>query len=231
MSRWPIARYLFSTHYPFLILILLGFYLACAVLLTVVSLLTDVRISTVDASAQVLTWLCLGYGASATSMLSTMMRHGRTRREFLLQYPLFLLALAATAAAVITLVYAGEAAVYRALDWGQELQKHRVYESATDFPAIFVSYLSVLLIWLVVGAMLGTAFYRWEGNAVLVLPIAAVVVLVTGGFNGFFGLVPALRAEDAGLGVILAVTAVAAAAVWAMIFGTVRDISLRTKTA
>jgi hypothetical protein len=230
VNRWPIARYLLSTHYVFLLFVLFGFYVACGVLLTVVALLADIRISTVDVGGQVLCWLALGYGASATTTWSTMMVHGRTRREFLTQYPVFLAALTVTAAALIAAVYAGEAALYRAFGWGQTLQDQRVFTSASDFPTVFVTYLSMLLVWLLVGAFLGSAFYRWEGSAVLALIPAAGLVLVAGGFNGFFAIVPALRAETSNLLVILAVTAGLVAVCWALLWGTVRDMSLRLKS-
>ncbi|MEV6302047.1 hypothetical protein AB0M02_21715 [Actinoplanes sp. NPDC051861] len=230
MNRWPITRYLLSTHYIFLILILVGFYAACGVLLTTVALLSNISISTVDVAAQVLCWLALAYGTSATTTLGTVLVHGRTRREFLAQYPAYLGLSALTLAALITLVYAGETALYSAFDWPQKLQDHRVYESASDYPVIFVTYLSMLLMWLLAGAVIGAGIYRWEANGIVVtVPFAAVVLLVTGGFNGFFSLVPFLRAGTTDLAVILAVTLVAAAATWAVFHGTVRDVALRIK--
>ncbi|MFC7533100.1 hypothetical protein [Actinoplanes sp. GCM10030250] len=231
MNRWPIARYLLTTHYIFLIIIMVGFYAACAVLLTVVALFTEIRISTVDVAGQVVCWLALGYGASSTTLLSTMLVHGRTRREFLREYPVFLLITSVTLAALTAGAYAAEAAVYSAFDWGQKMQDNRIFESASDFPTVYVAYLSMLLIWLTTGAFLGAAFYRWQAGGVLAVPFAAVLVLTGGGFNGFFSLVPGLRTDTPDLAAILLVSLGLAAAAWAMLWYTARDLPLRVRAA
>jgi hypothetical protein len=230
MTRWPIARYLLSTHFVFLMFVLLCFYAVCAVILGVAAALTDVTISTVDAAAQVLIWMALGYGASATGVLSTMMVHGRTRREFLVQHPFFQLVTTGTAAALITSAYAVETAVYRALDWGQKVQEHRVYESTSDYPVILAVYWCMLLTWMLVGVFVGAAFYRWEAAGALALLPAAAVVLINGSVTGFFSL-PFTRIEVDGVLPVIGVTVVLVAVTAAMLWATVRDIPLKTRAA
>ncbi|MBG0565909.1 hypothetical protein [Actinoplanes aureus] len=230
MTRWPIARYLLSTHFIFLILVLLGFYLAIGVVLAVVALLTDITLSGVDIGGQILNWMAVGYGFSAFGVLTTMLVHGRTRREFLAQHAAFQVILATAAAALVTAMYAAETAAYSALDWGQKTQDDRAYESTSDYPTIFVAYWSMLLIWQFVGAFVGTAVYRWETNGILALLPAAGLLLVSGGVNSFLKL-PFVDFEVDGLLPMAGLTVIIAAVTWAMTWATVRDIPLRTQAA
>lgn len=230
MTRWPIARYLLSTHLIFLVLVLIGFYLATGVVVAVVSLFTDITLSAVDIGGQILNWMAVGYGFSAVFILATVMVHGRTRREFLVQHPAYQVILSGSAAALITAVYAAETAVYSALDWGQKLQDQRVYESTSDYPTIFVAYASMLLIWQLAGAFVGAAVYRWEGAGALSLVPAAGLLLLSGAVNGFFHL-PFVRLDVDGVLPVAAATTIIAGVTWAMLWATVRDIPLRTRAA
>ena len=226
MRRWPIARYLFSTHLWFIPLLLIGFYLACAVLLAVAAAVTDIRISVADIGGQVLPWFALGYGATASGLLATMLVHGRTRREFLGQHPVFQVAVSALLAGVTTGVYAVEAAVYRGFGWAQKVQEHRVYDSATEYGTVFTAYWCMYLLWLAVGVFLGVAVYRWEAaGALAVLPAGALVV-VAGGTTGFFNL-PFARTDLN----FVAVSVVAVAIAWALMWVAGRDVPLRTRVA
>lgn len=229
MSRWPIARYLFSAHTVFLVVCLGVLYLLVGVVLAIVATRTPASISAVDVAGQVLHWLAVGYGYSAVGVLTTMVVHGRTRREFLLQHPVFQLVSAAVLAALITGVYAAEAALYRAAGWTQAMQPHRVFE-AGDYPAIFLAYLGMLAVCLMTGTFTGVWMARWEGSGAVALLPAALLLVVAGGANGFFSL-PVARFGPDGLPWLAAVCAAVFAVGWALLWVAGRDLPLRTRVA
>lgn len=222
MRRLVIARYLFSSHALFLLMFLGAFYLLVAVVIAVAALFTPITLSGVDVAGQVLHWLALGYGYSAAGLLTTMLVHGRTRREFLLQHPLFQFVISAVLAALVTGVYAVEAVVYRAAGWPRKLQDHRIFE-ADDHLLVFTAYWSMLAVCLMTGAFVGAAVLRWEAAGVLALLPAAVLIVYAGAAHGLFSL-PFARI---GLGP----AAVAAMVVvgWALLWPPVRDMPVRIR--
>jgi hypothetical protein len=226
MKRWPIARYLFSSHLVIVPLFLIALYLACAVLLGVAAAVTEIRISVADIAGQVLPWFALGYGATASGLLATMLVHGRTRREFLRQHPVFVVVASVLLSGITTGVYAIEAMVYRAFDWPQKVQGSRIYETATDYGTIFMTYWSMYLFWLMVGVFLGVAFYRSEAIGVLALLPAGALAIAVGGVNGFFSL-PFARTDLN----VAAVTVVAVAIIWVLLWVTGRDVPVRSRVA
>ncbi|GIF45311.1 hypothetical protein [Actinoplanes xinjiangensis] len=229
MSRWPILRYLLSQHLVFLVLFVAGGCLLALLVLPVFLLFTPITMSAVDVGGQVLFWLAAGYGYGAAGLLATMVSHGRTRREFAWQYPVFQLVTAVVLAGLLTGVYAAEALLYRLAGWTRHLQDQRIFD-AGDHLLIFVSYLCMLAICLATGAFVGTAFYRWEGGGVLALLPAAALLAYGGAMTGFFTL-PFARLAISGAPTMLAVTVAAVAAGWALLWASVRDVSLRTRVA
>ncbi|GGN35699.1 hypothetical protein FHR83_006221 [Actinoplanes campanulatus] len=229
MNRWPILRYLLSSHTVVLVGFLLGVYLLVAVIVAVAAMFTEVTVSGVDIAGQVLPWLAAGYGYSAAALLSTVLTHGRTRREFLAQHPVFLLVTAGLLAVVATGAYAVEAVVYRAAGWTRTFQDQRVFE-AGDYPLILLAYVSMLAVWMMTGALLGGAFYRDEGGGLLALLPAAVLLSVSGGANGFLSL-PFTRWGLTSAPEVAVVTVVAVAAGWALLWAALRDVPLRTRVA
>jgi hypothetical protein len=225
VSRWPILRFLLSEHLVFLMLFLTGGYLLAVLVVPVFLLFTPITLSAVDIGGQVLFWLAAGYGYGAAGLLATVVSHGRTRREFAGQYPVFQLVTAVVLAALITVVYAAEAVLYRAVGWTRNLQNQRVFE-AGDHLLIFVAYLCMLAIFLTTGAFVGTAFYRWEAGGVFALLPAAVLLAGGGSMTGFFDL-PFVRPAVSGAPAMLAVTAAAVAAGSVLVWAAVRDVSLR----
>ncbi|WP_430782345.1 hypothetical protein [Actinoplanes sp. G11-F43] len=227
MTRWPIARYLFVNHTTFLMACLAGLYVLGAIAIGVAATLTTVRISVVDIGGQVLHWLALGYGFSAASLLSTMIVHGRTRREFLVQHPVFQVVTAGLLAALVTGVYAAEAAVYRAAGWRWKLQEQHVFESG-DHLMIFVAYWSMLALSLMIGAYVGSAFFRGDGAIAVSLLAAPVLVLAGGAVNGFFTL-PFARLELDSAAAVAGLSVPLFAVAWALLWVTVRDVPLRAR--
>ncbi|MBB2948230.1 heme exporter protein D [Actinoplanes lutulentus] len=226
MSRWPILRYLLGSHTIFLLFIMFGVYLFIGVVVAVVAQFTEIRLSGVDAIGQALPWVALGYGATAVNLVATTLVHGRTRREFLAQHPVFQVITTMLIAALITGAFAIETLVYRSLDWQQKVQEQRSYASASDYPMIFATHWGMLMTWLMIGVFIGVAFYRWEAVGGLALLPAAVLVLFTGGINGFFSL-PFARTDLP----LLPVTLTAVAAAYALLWVSARDMPLKTRVA
>ncbi|GAA1655063.1 hypothetical protein [Actinoplanes couchii] len=227
MTRFPIARYLLLNHTPFLAMCLGGLALFGAVALGVTAALTTVTLSVADIGGQILHWLAFGYGFSAAGVLSTMIVHGRTRREFITQHAVFQVITAGLLALLVTGVYAAEAGVYRLAGWERRLQEHHVF-GAGDYPMIFVAYWSMLAIALMIGAFVGVAFLRGDAAILWALLAAVVLVLAAGGVNGFFSLgFNRLDLESlpltAGLSVPLFVAG------WAALWLAARDVAVRTK--
>ncbi|HWS35772.1 MAG TPA: hypothetical protein VN408_23900, partial [Actinoplanes sp.] len=161
MIRWPIARYLFTNHTPFLVMCLGGLAVLGALILAVASALTTISLSVVDIGGQILHWLAIGYGFSAATVLTTMIVHGRTRREFAVQHPVFQIVTTGLLALLITGVYAAEAAVYRTAGWERRIQDQHVF-GATDYPMIFTAYWSMLAVAMLTGTFAGVAFLRGQ---------------------------------------------------------------------
>lgn len=229
MSRWPILRFLTTEHLVFLLLFLAGGYLLAVLVVPVFALWRPVTLSAVDIAGQVVFWLAAGYGYGAAGLLSTVVAHGRTRREFAVQYPVFQLVTAVVLAGLITGVYAGEAALYRAAGWTRNLQDQRIFDSG-DYPLIFVAYLCMLALCLVAGAFTATGFYRWESGGVLVLLPAALLLAGGGTMTGFFDL-SLVDPGVSGAPGVLAVTAAAMAGGAFLLWLSVRDVSLRTRVS
>ncbi|BAL89341.1 hypothetical protein AMIS_41210 [Actinoplanes missouriensis 431] len=226
MNRWPIARYLLGSHTVFLLIVLAGIYVFALLVVGAVSLFTDIRLSSVDVVGQALPWVAFGYGAGTSGLLTTVLVHGRTRREFLLQHPVFQVITTLLAAALITGAFAVEGLAYRAFGWTQKVQEQRAYDTAGDLATIFGVHWSMLLIWLMLGVFVGVAFYRWEAAGGLCLVPAGLLVLWTGGVNGFFSL-PFARTGMPLVPVTLAAVVIAYGLLWY----SARDVSVRTRVA
>ncbi|GIE28231.1 hypothetical protein Ait01nite_012760 [Actinoplanes italicus] len=220
MRRFPIARFLLSTHLPFLVMVLAGSYLLVAVILGVAVLVSGpASVSAVDVAGQVLHWLAVGYGYGAPALLATVVVHGRTRREFVAQHPVYQLVAAVVLAALITGVYAAEAALYSAAGWTQAMQPDRPF-AAGDYPMIFLANVSMLSIALVTGSFAGVAVYRRDGAGALALVPAAGLLVYGGAVHGFFSLPFAQQ------GLPMAVTLPAVAAGWVLLWACAREVPL-----
>ncbi|MEU4564801.1 hypothetical protein AB0F72_41005 [Actinoplanes sp. NPDC023936] len=226
MTRWPIVRYLLGSHTIFLLLCLIPIYLFAVAVVAVVSIFTEIRISGMDAIGQALPWVTAGYGAATSSLLVTVLVHGRTRREFLLQHPLFQVITTGLAAALITGFYGLEVLLYRAAGWQQTVQQQRAYTSADEYGTVFLAHWSMLLTWLMIGVFIGVAFYRWEAAGGLALLPAGLIVASCGGVNGFFSL-PFFRTDLPLVPVTLGAVAIAYGLLWL----SARDVPLRTRVA
>jgi hypothetical protein len=225
VRRFPIARYLLLSHLPFLVMALAGIYLLVGVILgVVVAVSGPASVSAVDVAGQVLHWVAVGYGYGASGLLATVLVHGRTRREFIVQHPAYQLVAAVVLAALITGVYAAEAALYDAAGWTQAMQPDRPF-GAGDYPMIFAANASMLSVALLTGSFAGVGVYRREGIGVLALLPAAGLLVYGGAVHGFFSLPFAPDATP------IAMTLAVLAAGWALLWMVARDVPLTTEVS
>ena len=231
---WSIARLLLATHLPFLALVWVVFVAAVLVLTIGIAVRGDITRSVWDPAVTVVRWFALGYGLFLINrLLAVYVAHGRTRREFLSSVAVVVVVAGAAVAALLTLGFALEAVLYRAMDWPHRVATERLFDSPSQYPLIFVNYWAMLVIWTTIGLLLAAGFYRSGGWELVVLPLALVVVVVTGfaiGFNGlpFVGATVAVADVPlaATLGLCLAGLLPGAALTWLL----VRDIPIRPKT-
>jgi hypothetical protein len=232
-QRWPIGHLLLTTHLPFLLLCWAALVALAGLVLAAVAIFGTVRISTIDVGGQILRWFALGYGGHlAFTALPIYLAHGQTRREFLLQAPVYQFVATGVVAGCTTLAYAGESLLYRANGWSQALSDDRVYSAATEHPLIFFSYWGMLLVWMLTGLFIGAGFYRLQAGGVLVLPIALALLVASGLGNGFMNL-PFIDLDfgvrDLGIPAAVALSAGCALAAWGLAWAVARDMPLRTR--
>ena len=231
--RWPIGHLLLTTHLPFLLLCWAALVALAGLVLAGVAIFGTVRISTMDVGGQILRWLALGYGAHLTfTALPIYLVHGQTRREFLLQTPVYQFVATGVLAGFTTIAYAGESLLYRANRWPQALADDRIYNATTEYPLVFLSYWGMLLVWTLTGLFIGAGFYRLQAGGVLVLPVALVLLVASGLGNGFLSL-PFLELgfglRDLAIPAAVTLSAGCALVAWGLAWAMARDMPLRTR--
>jgi hypothetical protein len=138
---WSIARLLFATQLPFLVIVWVVFAAAVVVLTVAIHVLGTVSRSVWDPAVTVVRWFALGYGVYLVyRLLPVLVAHGRTRREFLRSIALFVVAAGAVVAALLAAGFAVEGLLYRVMDLPQRVARERLSDAPTQYPRIFLSY-------------------------------------------------------------------------------------------
>jgi hypothetical protein len=167
--------------------------------------------------------------------LAPYVAHGVTRREFMAKTVVFIGALAALLAGLVTLGYLAERLVYRAVDWPHRLTDDHAFGSPTDAAAVFAAYGVTFLVWGAVAAFGAAAFYRGDGGWGLVaVPIGVALVLPTqlavgAGGPPFLDLPVDVDGGGARLAVAAALCAASAAVALGAAWALMRDIPIRGK--
>ncbi|GAA0221523.1 hypothetical protein [Cryptosporangium japonicum] len=228
-ARWPILRYLVTAHLLFLLFCLGVFVAITGVILAGVAIVGTVSVSALDVGVgQFFRWMALGYGGHLFyTFLPHCLVHGRTRGEFVRQVPIYQVVAAAVLAFAIAVLYAGETLLYRAAGWSQGFRPGHLYESGTDVGAIFVSYWAALLVWTVVGAMIGAAWYRFPGVGLLLVPVAAAILFVNGLSLNIGEWEPLSGGLAGGAWDLLAIAAVSTALAVAVTWSIARDVPIQ----
>jgi hypothetical protein len=87
----------------------------------------------VSGSARVVRWFALGYGFYLVNrLLAVCVAHGRTRREFLRSVALYVVVGGAALGTLLTLGFALEAVLYRAMDWPHRVADERLFDAPTS---------------------------------------------------------------------------------------------------
>lgn len=235
LRRWPVARLLFATHLVFLGLVWLAFVALVAAAAVGIATFGRVTGSVWDPAATILRWFALGYGSYLIgTLLPTYVAHGQTRRDVMAQLTVFILVGGTLFAALMTLGYALERLLYGLAGWPHVLRAGRLFTAADQYGLIFLTMCGVLLVWTIAGALLSAGFYRSSDLGLATVPIALVLVALSGLGVGF-GTLPLvgrlLGIADLPLPLTVALCAVAfalgVAATWAL----VRTLPLRNLTA
>jgi hypothetical protein len=232
---WTIGRLLLSTHLPFLMLMWVVFAAAVLVLTVAIAIGGTVSSSVWEPAVAILRWFALGYGAYLINrLLAVYIAHGRTRREVLRSIVVLVVVNAAVLAGLLTIGFALEGVLYRAMDWPHQVSARLLFTSPTQYPLIFVACWGMLLVWTTIGVLLAAGFYRSGGWELVVIALALGMVVVTGFAIGFSGLPfvgELVDVAEVPLAATLALCAAGllpgAATVWAL----VRDVPIRNKTA
>jgi hypothetical protein len=231
---WSIARLLLATHLPFLLFCWAVFVALVLALTVAIAVWGDITRSVWDPAVTIVRWFALGYGLYLVNrLLAVYVAHGRTRREYLGSMAVFVTVAAAVVAALLTLGFALEGILYRAMDWPHRVEAQRVFDAPDQYPVIFIGYWAMLAVWTTIGMMLAAGFYRSGGGELLVVPLALAMAAVSGyaiGFHGlpFAGRIVKLAASPlaTALGLCAAALLAGAALLWAL----VRDIPIRSRT-
>jgi hypothetical protein len=234
VNRWPLLRLLLTTHLPFLVLLWPVYLVLVGLVITGFATFGSVPVSFLDVGSQILRWLAVGFGIHLTyEMLPIYLVHGQTRREFAAQMPVFLIVASAVLAALLCLSYAGETLLYNANGWPQKVADERLYGAADEYPLIFLSYWAMLLVWSVVGTLIGAGFYRFSVGGLLTVPVGLVLVAVAGfgiGFNELPWVDVSFGVDNVSLPATAALCGACVVAGVALMWAVVRDMPLRNQT-
>ena len=134
---WSVARLLFATQLPFLLIVWVVFAAAVVALTVAIHVLGTVNRSVWDPAVTVVRWFALGYGVYLVNrLLPVLVAHGRTRREFLHSVALFVVAAGAVVAALLAAGFAIEGLLYRILDLPQRVAPERLFDAPTQYPRV-----------------------------------------------------------------------------------------------
>jgi hypothetical protein len=229
-DRWAIARLLFATHLPFLLLCWAVFAAAVLVLMLAIDLRVSITSSIWDPAVTVVRWVALGYGLYLINrLLPVYVAHGQTRREFAANVAVFLVVATAMVAALLTLGLALELVLYRIMD---QVSDQRLFDSPGQYPLVFGSYWAMLLIWTTIGLLLAAGFYRSGGQELMALLLSLAIVVVTEiafGFNGLAFLGSIVEVGDIPLAGTLALCLAGLLPGVAVTWALVRDIPIRNR--
>lgn len=234
MNRWPMTRIMLTAHVWFALI-------AWMVLMVVAALVTGgIAIwGNVDQSVwhyiatQVSRWLAVGLGFDAISTYLRMhVAHGRTRRDFLRQFWVYVVGLAVAFGVLLTIGYLVERGVYALVGWPHKLQAAALFDSSGDVLGIFGGLALMMLLWTIAGAMVHAAFTRNVLLGIVTIPVGLLLISPTELLVGANG-VPIFRdtvaswglSTGATAGIAVACVAVGCATTW----GIVRDIPMRPR--
>ncbi|MFI0419954.1 hypothetical protein [Spongiactinospora sp. 9N601] len=144
-----------------------------------IGVLGDLESSVWERAVQAARWYVLVIGITVVRLyLPVYVAHGRTRREFAGQAAVFTLLFAPAVSALTALGYLLEGLVYRLGGWPHQIADRHLFGGPGQVPLVLAEYWAQYLVWVSAGVLLGAAFYRLSVGGVLLIPVAAVPVIL-----------------------------------------------------
>jgi hypothetical protein len=205
-----------------------------AVIITIVVSVGDTDVSiwaTSGGSAPKYFLLAIGVMLT-TAYLPGYVGNGVTRRDYALGASLYVLAVAAVYAVIMTLGFLVEHAIYSSADLMGGLEDPYPVRSLADGLGTLVAELFVGIIYLCCGWLMGTCFYRfgaWWGIGLIPVTLLPVVVTEVG-FDSLwlgYGINNGLGIERPALAVGVLMAAVSVAAAWFVNFALIRAVAIK----
>ncbi|NNH73203.1 hypothetical protein HLB23_25665 [Nocardia uniformis] len=235
MNRYTLTRHLWRSSG--LVVLWAGMLVLSLLVTGIVSLFKDITISGWSAWVYISPWYMLGMGIYVTAVhLPMYIEHGVTRRRCMPQALLFGLLLVTVGAALITLGFGIERALYAVVDWPQTLGESDdgLFTAADQYGRIFLGFWLGFAIFLAVGAAIGAAFYRkaWGGLGGVLVIVLGLGLISPAGLAGAASF-PTSRVVEAVAGqpsiaLVVVSCVVAAVAATGLTWGLVRDLPIRS---
>jgi hypothetical protein len=144
--------------------------------------------------------------------------HGQTRRGFMSQTTVFLVVCSAALAALTTLGFELEAALYRINDWSYVVMADQYTYGPNRFPGVYFKVWAEFAVWMVTGMLVTAGFRRFKMvGLLLTIPLAATMIVLTGdSTNSSYYLSPSFDLQKILIWPALASVALSLAACWAL---------------
>ena len=237
-DRWVLARHRLRDDALGVVLLWAGFAVFVFAMVFAIAAFRPIEVSGWETGSQIPRWFAGAVGIYLTAVyLPLYIAHGYTRRESARQLGAATAGTITVMAALMTLGYAVERAVYAVAGWPQALTQPHLYDTATNYPLVFVEFLLLFTVWTAAGAFTGAAIYRNPANGLFAIPIGIVMIgmaeaalspglfeLVTT-FAGWLGLATDGVSVTASIAITVGCLAVALPATWWF----VRDLPLRNQ--
>jgi hypothetical protein len=176
---WSIIRFPEEGALAFAVLVWLAFFLTACAILTGRAIFGTVAGSAWESVTMLPRLFAVGTGFWLTWVyLRLHVTHGQTRQGFMRRASVYQAAFAALLAALTTLSYLIELAVYRIAGWAHGFSSRGyLFDSAAQVGPILLTYWLVYLVWTVAGALIAAAIRRrsWFGG-VLSIPLGIVMI-------------------------------------------------------
>jgi hypothetical protein len=176
---WSIARFPEAGSLAMVVILWLGFFLLVEVIAGVFSTYRTVDGSLWEPMTQLPRWFAFGNGLWLTGVyLRLHVAHGQTRRGFMRQASVYLVAFAALLATLTTLGYVMELAIYRMVGWPQSFSRDYLFDSTFQVAPILFTYWLVYLVWTVAGTLIAATYRRlhWYG-LIVVAPFCLAIIV------------------------------------------------------
>lgn len=176
-----IPRRLLAEQAFFAAMVWAGFTLFMFVLTFIVSLFREIDVSGWNLAGQPARWFGFAIGIYVGHTIFPLyVAHGGTRKGFMTQALVFVLAYGALLGALFTLTFPIEAGYYALMGWPQALHANELYASALDLPMVLVQWVLIMVLWVAGGVFLGGAWYRNPAYGSLGIVIGVLFVGLSG---------------------------------------------------